>query len=360
MAVVMEFLPRRYARVDIAGGGPVLGEHPLPDFGGRCAVVVRPIVVGLCRADLKELKGARKQRRDFGHEIVGAVAWASADSPLRVGERVVFDPHVEVERTTGFGELMPAWGPPDRLQAALPRVPPSLPPERLVFVEPMACVHHCWTRILSQLSLSTAEGLTIAVVGAGNAGTLMGLLLKHCGARVKLFNRGLRRLDFLRQRGLFLSGEVGSFPSNPDADFDVVIPATSFLDEPVLQLSFDLAKPGGVVMLYGGTVEKTRLQGLAVDFDGIRRNQGSSTVTWRSKAVTVAGSYGARSEDFQAVVDLLERSPGDFLLERLISRRISLGDLPGVLQRILDDETDYFGKVVVEVRGDREATSFSL
>jgi len=351
MAALMEFLPRRYARVEVAGGVPVLGEHPLPDLAGRCAVVVRPIVVGLCRADLKELKGTRARRRDFGHEIVGTVARASADSPLRAGERVVLDPHVDVERTTGFGTLMPAWGPPHRLRAAFPRVPSSLPPERLVFVEPMACVHHCRMRILSRLSPSTAEGLTVAVVGAGNAGTLMGFLLKHDGARVKLFNRGLGRLDFLRQRALFLPGEMGSFPSSPDADFDVVIPATSFLDEPVLQLSLDLARPGGLVMLYGGTVEKTRLRGLAADLDGIRRSQRASTVTWRSKTVTVAGSYGARTEDFQAVVGLLDRFPGDFLLERLISRRISLGALPGVLQEILDDETDYFGKVLVITAG---------
>ena len=100
-------------------------------------------------------------------------------------------------------------------------------------------------------------------------------------------------------------------------------------------------------MLYGGTVEKTRLEGLAADLDGIRRRQRFTTVTWRNKTVTVAGSYGARSEDFQAVVGLLERFPGTFLPERLISRRISLGDLPGVLQEILDDETDYLGKVVV-------------
>ena len=35
------------------------------------AVVVRPISVGLCISDVKEAKGLRPIRSDFGHEVYG-------------------------------------------------------------------------------------------------------------------------------------------------------------------------------------------------------------------------------------------------------------------------------------------------
>src|SRR6478752_6994866 len=123
--------------------GPVFKRDQLLEVPRQeTFVVVKPLVVGVCSSDVKELSGVRPHRKDFGHEIVGTVIHTNMDGPLRAGDRVVYDPHVKLTRNSGFSEFVIASSPAAGLEKAFLKVGESLPVDKLVFLEPMACIVH--------------------------------------------------------------------------------------------------------------------------------------------------------------------------------------------------------------------------
>jgi threonine dehydrogenase-like Zn-dependent dehydrogenase len=65
------------------------------------------------------------------------------------------------------------------------------------------------------------------------------------------------------------------------------------------------------------------------------------------KRVSFAGSYGATARDFRAARDLVASEHESLGLNRLITRRYSLPELPDALQRLV--ERGMIGKSVVVV-----------
>lgn len=340
-------LPTLYRRIELSPDGPVLRACSLPDLAGQNAVVIRPLMAGICRSDIKEVQGVRPLRSDFGHEVVGSVEWSGESVCLKRGDLVSLDPNVPIHRTPAFGELLVASGNPTELEFAFPKVQQNISLKKLVMCEPLACARHCVSNLCRHLAVSELEGLRVGIVGAGNAGTFIAMILKYLGAKVILFNRGLDRLEFLRHHRLFAADELGILGSSPLTLFDAVVPTTSFLYNDVLHFALKIVKPRGLLLLYGGTSKDSALPGIDLDIDAIRRRESSLQVSWRGKAVRIAGTYGALRSDFSAVIDYLDRAPAAFPVERMITREVTLEELPATFRSLTAQEAHYIGKVIV-------------
>jgi len=344
-------LPTRYRRVELSPDGPVLMACSLPDLAGQNVVVIRPLMAGICRSDIREVQGVRPLRRDFGHEVVGTVEWSGESVDLKRGDLVSLDPNVPINRTPAFGELLVASGNPTELALAFPKVRRTISLKKLVMCEPLACARHCVSNLYRHLAVSELTGLRVGIVGAGNAGTFIAMILKYLGAKITLFNRGFDRLGFLRRHRLFAADELEVLGSSRMNSFDAVVPTTSFLYLDVLDFALKIVKPGGLLLLYGGTSKSSALPGIALEIDSIRRCESSLPVSWRGKSVRIAGTYGALRSDFSAVLDYLDRDPAAFPVERMITQEVALEDLPAIFRSLTAQEARYIGKVIVILDG---------
>ena len=153
-------------------------------------VLIQPAFVGICSADVREIRGERPGKFDFGHEIVGTVL-DSTHAGYATGQCVALNPFAKVVRETGFAEVMYVAGSHDLLDSALLEVPAN----RMEFsaVEPLACVIHAARQ--SQVMNSGPK----LVFGAGFFGYLLYCYLEFKGIPVMLANRTRDRLDHLRK-----------------------------------------------------------------------------------------------------------------------------------------------------------------
>jgi cyclitol reductase len=341
--------PMAFKSVGISGGEPVMMEYPFPAILDEYTVVVETKLAGVCRSDLKEATGTRTVRHDFGHEIAGIVRWAGKADGLSSGDTVCLDPHVDIERNSGFSEYIIARGETRDLGRAFIKLPQDILADRSVFCEPMACAQHCIANLLRYLNSESLTGLRVAVIGAGNAGTLIGMIAKHMGASLTLFNRGSERLKFLAERKLFLRNELCLMKDNCPAVFNAVIVATSFLYPSVMTFALQGLREGAILMLYGGTREGDLLANTKLNVDHIRRKELVAEATYDGKQLRVGGTYGALSEDFARVTELLKNSDSYFPLELLITQRIGLDNLPATLFSLIETEQSYFGKIIVGI-----------
>ncbi|WP_354637476.1 MDR/zinc-dependent alcohol dehydrogenase-like family protein [Kitasatospora camelliae] len=330
-------------RVVLGPAGPWLDHGPPVRPAGEHAVRVRIELAGICRSDLKEVAGVRHGVSQFGHEIVGVVEESTAPG-LPSGRRVALDPNVGIDRGTGFATSMWAVGPPDRLTAALPAVPPRIAARRLVFAEPLACARHCLDTVVRHLG-GSAAGARLGVLGAGTAGVLIALLGQAAGCEVLLANRGAERRSFLRRRGV-IDAPVLPPDAVPSGSLDAAVVATSFVLPEILGEALRMAAPGGLVLPYGGTAPGDALPGLDCDLDTVRRRQLTVATAWCGKSVRIAGSYGTAPGDFAAALrHLVDPEVAPERVERLITREVRLAELPRVLRDGLAGPQ--FGKTLV-------------
>jgi threonine dehydrogenase-like Zn-dependent dehydrogenase len=325
---------RRYVRLEPAGGAlrtVVARVSRWAGSGGRA--VIAPSAVGVCRSDLRELAGARPLRRDFGHEIVARVVAADPDElhDLLAAPAVCLDPHVEVTRTSGFAELIEIAAPVGAVRCALRPLPATLASAVGVFVEPFACASHCVARAVAQPP-AVAAGRA-AVVGAGMAGTLIALGLEVAGLEVDLFNRTERRLEVLRDRGVFAATALRRFDEPADG-YGTLVLASAEISDDALDWAFRAVADGGRVVLYGGTTPGVAVAG--VDVDGVRRGERRAEVVRGRRTVQLVGTHGALAADFERAIALLERDgPGAprARLMRLLGPELTLAQAAEELPR---------------------------
>ncbi|MCO5972349.1 alcohol dehydrogenase catalytic domain-containing protein [Actinoallomurus soli] len=338
--------------VELTGSGPRLSRARPRRPDGAETVLVEPLVVGVCRSDLKEIAGRRPGPSQFGHELVGVVARSSTPR-LPVGARVCLDPNVPVARGPGFARAMWVGGDADALTRALPLAPAGVVERRLVFAEPLACAAHCLTMTRRHRGGAGLRGASVCVLGAGTAGVFIARLAEAGGARVLLANRDADRLAFLAARRMLPGGGGVPLSESPGAagpvkgtagGHDVVVIATSFVLPELLEHALRLVRPGGLVMLYGGTAAGDRLPGLDCDLDRVRRGERVEAVSWRGRPVRVGGSYGTTPEDFTVALRALSELPDGLGVERLITAEVPLRELPAVLRRLAAGRC--FGKVL--------------
>lgn len=306
-------------------------------------LIVRPKLVGICRSDIKEFLGTRTIRHDFGHEIFGEVMASSSPQLPQLGSLVVLDPHIEIKRSSGFGELIVASADIDSLRKAFVIISSSILEDKLVFVEPLSCAHHCVANLLKFKKQERLEGLSIGIVGAGMTAILIGLLYKYYGAAITLINRSKGRIDFLKSTSIFSEKEL-CLSNEIDQEFDVVIPTTTFLVPEVLEFCEKIVKNKGSILLYGGTTAGDLFPGQDVDIDDIRRNQKMETVA-STKSFKLCGTHGATTEDFIAILTILKDYSESLPVERLISQRIDLEEVPSTIFAMTKEES--FGKTIM-------------
>ena len=308
-------------------------------------VIVKPARVGVCSSDLKEVRGVRLYRHDFGHEIVGTLWETNLCDTLQPGDRVVYDPHVHLQRNSGFSELVVAISSPELLNNAFLKVSEDVDVDKLVFLEPLACIAHAYRRLEAVVPSIRERRGRLGIIGAGNAGTLAAYYGRHLGFAVTLINRSSERLKFLQNAGLLPGLEMALCHELDGDSFDVVFLTTSFLSADVVQLGLNSVANNGTVVLYGGTTPGTNCNG--ADLDCLRRSERHALIQWREKPVTLIGTHGAVRTDFVVAYEAMRAKPRQFPLEQLITRRVRLPQLPELLismSRAVDHCT---GKAVV-------------
>lgn len=344
---MLDILPKEYSSVELTSKGLLIRHSQLPSQYAPNTLIIKPFVIGICRSDVKELTGTRTTRHDFGHEIVGEVAWTNTKVSLTKGDIVVFDPHIQVKRGTGFSEVIIATGTPSDLKRAFIKINLNANYKKMVFTEPMSCANHCISRSRIHLGKQSLKGISMAVIGAGNAGTLISLLARYYGASVTLHNRTTDRLEFLEKNRVFDKHELKILDSSFQDSYDVVIPATSFLFPEVMNKAVGMIKNEGLLLLFGGTNKGDTLLGSAIDIDLVRRQEKIDKIFFKNKTFWIAGTYGARTEDFQEVIELLEHKPQSFPVEKLINKEITLSKVPETLLAMR--YRNYLGKIIVNL-----------
>ncbi len=347
-------LPATYATTELVNGTVSVRSAPFPhDTLGADTVVIKPSYLGICRADTKEVVGSRDIPTDrgplFGHELVGFVAFAGADTGFAEGERVTFNPNVTPNRTTGFAEYLFVRGTAQTLDQTVVRSPDIL--DDIWMPEPFACIVHAVRKLLELVEWRSFDGKRVGIIGAGCSGLMFAMYAKHLGASVVVFNRGEMRRTFAVEQKLLAADEVQPLDQAAGfaGEFDVVIVVPTIATPALLEVAGDLAAEGGVLQVYGGTRKGDRFPGTDADVDTIRRRELLEPLAHRGKLLHVSGAYGCGKEDYEEGFRLHAEHPDDFPLARLVSERIGLAEFPEVVTGIAAETVDYAGKVVIDL-----------
>ncbi|MGH7583319.1 MAG: 2-dehydropantoate 2-reductase N-terminal domain-containing protein [Gemmatimonadales bacterium] len=305
----MSLLLTTYRRIEILHPGtPALVTARVrgrrPDNGWA---LIAPRTVGVCRSDLKELMGVREKRRDFGHEMVADVVDCADAGNLAAGDIVTLDPHIPVDRTVGFAELVELHGQPASLQRALLRLTPALACGDGIFVEPLACAAHCVRRVRHAVSMLGQRRGPVAIVGAGIFGTLIASLMRAAGDDVLLLNRSRDRLDFLEQRDIFSSSRLLTLGCAQQHRFSQIILATTFAQPELVNWCAEHADEAALITIFGGTDSSMTTGDEGVDLDTIRRQEELRECRIGGRSLWLAGCHGAERQDFSRAMAVLER-----------------------------------------------------
>jgi len=230
---------------------------------GDSEVLIRPLLLGVCRTDLELIKGYYPYQGVLGHEFVGEVV----DGPVKwLGQRVVGEINAVCghclrcqkgeERHCQNRSVLGILGrdgcfadrfylPEENLHA----VPDSVPDESAVFVEPLAAAF----RVIEQCPpLKDQRWL---VVGDGRLGQLVARVVQSALSQsdrfesVTVLGRHERKLKLLSSLGLDVTTDAEELlsPNLRGEGFDVAVDCTGN------DLGFDLArralKPLGTLIM---------------------------------------------------------------------------------------------------------------
>ncbi len=246
-----------------------VSQRPVPTLAAGEALV-RPSVVGICNTDLEILRGYADFSGILGHEFVGVVERAA--DPALVGRRVVGEINITCGacamcqigrkehclRRTALGirghdgALAEFVAVPE---ANLHLVPPSVPDDAAVFVEPLAAA----CKILDQVHVHPES--RVVVLGDGKLGLLVAQVIALTGARLTVAGRHQDKLAILTRRG------IATTAGDPAAcsGADLVVECTGRAEG--YHTALQLVRPGGTLVLkstYHGHVQAD-LSKLVVD-----------------------------------------------------------------------------------------------
>lgn len=236
-------------------------SHPTPQPD---EAVVRVTLAGICGTDIELTKGYKGFSGILGHEFVGVVE--QSPNPDWIGQRVVSSinigcqvcftcqtqgaNHCAKRRVIGILDKDGAFA--DYISVPMRNlfaVPENVDDETAVFTEPLAAAQH----VLEAIPLDL--GASIAIVGPGRLGLLIGLVLQHAGFAVMMLGRSTRSLQLPQQLGL----ETGYTQEIPDNHFSTVVEATG--NSAGLTESLRITQPKGTILLKS-TFAKTPTLGL--------------------------------------------------------------------------------------------------
>ena len=228
-----------------------MSKHARPRRPAGFALI-RLLFGGICNTDLELQRGYYGFRGTPGHEFVGEVV--DSDDRRWIGRRVVGEINLAcgkcewcarglgrhcptrtvlgiVKQPGAFREFLTL---PER---NLHRVPPEIPSEEAVFVEPLAAA----CEMLDQVRIP--RGAPVAVLGDGKLGLLASQVLHAHGAKVHQYGRHKEKLRIAGQMGV--STEVAT--KLPVAKYEFVVEATGSSEG--LRQAVQMTQPRGTVVM---------------------------------------------------------------------------------------------------------------
>lgn len=276
-------------------------SRPRPEPGPG-ELLLRLRYAGLCGTDLFKLRhGKAAPGAVLGHEVVGTVeALGPGAVGFEPGDRVVVPHHVACGECDlcrrgsetlcpvfrenllvpgGFSELILVRERAVRL--ATFGLPPHVPDEAAVFLEPAACV----LRGIRQSRLTDTPAASVAaVVGGGSMGLLHLLVLQAVrpGLRVAVSDPLEERLETARELGAEAAVPPGYARDAVDAlsdgfGADVVFDTAGGPE--ALEAALGLVRPGGTVVLFAHAGEGERA---AFDLNAFFKSESKLIATYSS------------------------------------------------------------------------------
>ena len=244
-------------------------EKPIPTLTTG-DVLIEIELCGICASDLAALRGDVSDYAPpivMGHELAGIVV-ESRHPDVKIGERVTVNPMLSCGVCTecqndldkycntiegighdidgGYAEYMrmPKHGVDT---GKLIRVPDSIPPEALLFLEPLGC---CLNAMRETLFKNT-----VAILGAGPIGLMFTQLAKRAGLTTYVFEPLAHRRTVAETLGADLTFDaspeaIAQFQDITRGGVDTVISSTTN-NASVITLAFDIVRRGGCVNFFG-------------------------------------------------------------------------------------------------------------
>jgi threonine dehydrogenase-like Zn-dependent dehydrogenase len=223
---------------------------PEPDAG---EALIRVTQAGICTTDLEIVRGYMGFTGILGHEFVGIVEQA-LDRPDLVGHRVAGEinaacrqcetcqagrpTHCPFRTVLGISGRDGAFA--DYLCLPfqnLTPLPPSLPDEQAVFIEPLAAA----CEITQQIRMKPTD--RVVVIGDGKLGLLCAQVLFLTGCSLTLLGRHPEKGQWLQERGIPFTTSTSDIPPG----VDLVVEATGHPDG--FALAQQLVRPRGTIVL---------------------------------------------------------------------------------------------------------------
>lgn len=320
-------LPATMRHLTCAETGRVsVAEIPAPTPGPG-EMVVGDVLCGLCGTDLMKVYTPDVPKPvQLGHEVVGkVVALGEGVSRFRVGQRVALAHHVPDYSShftrRGSAPMDPAFKssnidpggfaqfirlPADHVRHTVQPVPDSVPEQRAVFMEPLACCLRALDRCPVQ------EGESALVVGVGAVGLLFLPLLRDRSAIPLAVDLRPERLALAQEWGAHaaalatqpdLRAWVGDHTEGRGVDLVIL----TVVNEPLLTAALGWVRDGGRILLFGAKPGSR----LPLDVWEL----------WR-REIDLVSSYSATPDLFPRAMAILART--EYPLERTISHILPL------------------------------------
>ncbi len=233
--------------------GARVREVPKPEEGGEA--VVRVTMSGICNTDLEIVRGYAGFKGTIGHEFVGVVESAEADTGV-VGKRVVGEinagcgkcelciagdaRHCPTRTVLGIVGRDGAHAEFLRLPARnLIPVPDSIPDQDAVFAEPLAAAYG----ISERAEINSDQ--TVGVIGDGKLGLLCAMTIRLRSPKVVLIGKHTDKLAIAQRRNI--ETRLVTESKSMRRSFDAVVEASG--SESGFAAALDLVKPRGRIIL---------------------------------------------------------------------------------------------------------------
>jgi threonine dehydrogenase-like Zn-dependent dehydrogenase len=323
-------------------------EEFRPPRAEQGAVLIRAVALGVCGTD-RDIIGAKygapppgHKRLILGHESLGRIEEAPADSGLRKGQLVmgvVRHPDPVPCASCAAGEwdmcrndLFTEHGirALDGFGCELYRLDPEFVvplDEQLgllgVLVEPTSVVAKAWQQIERIGKRSKWEPHKVLITGAGPVGLLGALLSKQRDLDVHVYDhteKGIKPALVRELGGTYYNTGLEALPK----DFDVIIECTAVGD--VIVEVVKHAAPDGIVCLLGVSA--------AGDNESIDIGKLNLDIVLGNRVIF--GSVNANRSHYEAAAAALAKADRSWL-ERLVTRRVPLADWKSAFERGPDD-----------------------
>ncbi len=253
-------------------------DIPIPSLNSG-DVLIQMELCGICASDIAALKGDVSDYSPpvvMGHELAGTVV-ESRHSEVKIGERVTVNPMLTCGKCPncrkdrdkycdsiegighdidgGYAEYirMPKHGVDT---GKLIRVPDTILPEELIFLEPLGCCLNAMHE--------TIFNNTVAILGAGPIGLIFTQLLKRKGLTVYVFEPLPHRRLAAEAVGAddafaVTQEDINNLQQITDGGVDTVVSSTTN-NASVISTAFELVRKGGYINFFGLSPEGETLQ----------------------------------------------------------------------------------------------------